>query len=96
MVKLKVSSDWTLSLSLSPSLSLFVGVHSTVNSYVLDSMQTNGPYLLSKYEHKILVCWFSLMTYCFEYLDFADMLKGSFYANPILDTPTTDASLIQR
>ncbi|KAF5742946.1 hypothetical protein HS088_TW09G01008 [Tripterygium wilfordii] len=25
-----------------------------------------------------------------------DMLKGSFYANPILDTPTTDAHLIQR
>ncbi|XP_059634990.1 uncharacterized protein LOC132277223 isoform X2 [Cornus florida] len=25
-----------------------------------------------------------------------DMLKGSFYANPILDIPTTDASLIQR
>lgn len=25
-----------------------------------------------------------------------DTLKGSFYANPILDTPTTDASLIQR
>ncbi|XP_011648664.1 uncharacterized protein LOC101206989 isoform X1 [Cucumis sativus] len=25
-----------------------------------------------------------------------DLLKGSFYANPILDTPTTDASLIQR
>ncbi|KAM2193693.1 hypothetical protein ACFX1R_027951 [Malus domestica] len=23
-------------------------------------------------------------------------LKGSFYANPILDTPTTDESLIQR
>lgn len=26
----------------------------------------------------------------------ADLLKGSFYANPILDTPTTDKSLIQR
>ncbi|KAG4966746.1 hypothetical protein JHK87_032397 [Glycine soja] len=25
-----------------------------------------------------------------------DILKGSFYANPILDTPTTEASLIQR
>ncbi|KAF8407012.1 hypothetical protein HHK36_006134 [Tetracentron sinense] len=25
-----------------------------------------------------------------------DMLKGSFYANPIFDTPTTEASLIQR
>ncbi|KAL6221832.1 hypothetical protein ACLB2K_005225 [Fragaria x ananassa] len=25
-----------------------------------------------------------------------DMLKGSFYANPILDTPTTDEALIQR
>lgn len=25
-----------------------------------------------------------------------DLLKGSFYANPILDTPTTDKSLIQR
>ncbi|KAF4400055.1 hypothetical protein G4B88_021269 [Cannabis sativa] len=25
-----------------------------------------------------------------------DMLKGSFYANPILDTPTTDAYLIER
>ncbi|PON44427.1 Oxoglutarate/iron-dependent dioxygenase [Trema orientale] len=25
-----------------------------------------------------------------------DMLKGSFYANPILDRPTTDASLIER
>ncbi|XP_071716270.1 uncharacterized protein [Rutidosis leptorrhynchoides] len=25
-----------------------------------------------------------------------DLLKGSFYANPILDKPTTDASLIQR
>ncbi|PIA65219.1 hypothetical protein AQUCO_00100595v1 [Aquilegia coerulea] len=25
-----------------------------------------------------------------------DTLKGSFYANPILDTPTTDSSLIQR
>ncbi|XP_061353717.1 uncharacterized protein LOC133298440 [Gastrolobium bilobum] len=25
-----------------------------------------------------------------------DLLKGSFYANPILDTPTTEASLIQR
>ncbi|KAM2313376.1 hypothetical protein EV2_027057 [Malus domestica] len=25
-----------------------------------------------------------------------DMLKGSFYANPILDSPTTDESLIQR
>nr|XP_028953235.1 uncharacterized protein LOC114822620 [Malus domestica] len=27
---------------------------------------------------------------------FADTLKGSFYANPILDSPTTDKSLIQR
>ncbi|CAN6699487.1 unnamed protein product [Malus baccata var. baccata] len=27
---------------------------------------------------------------------FADTLKGSFYANPILDSPTTDESLIQR
>ncbi|XP_070662533.1 uncharacterized protein [Malus domestica] len=25
-----------------------------------------------------------------------DTLKGSFYANPILDSPTTDESLIQR
>ncbi|XP_074273870.1 uncharacterized protein LOC141597342 isoform X2 [Silene latifolia] len=25
-----------------------------------------------------------------------DMLKGSFYANPVLDTPTTDQNLIQR
>ncbi|XP_058111595.1 uncharacterized protein LOC131254899 isoform X2 [Magnolia sinica] len=25
-----------------------------------------------------------------------DMLKGSFYANPVLDTPTTEASLVQR
>ncbi|KAL5572707.1 hypothetical protein UlMin_022304 [Ulmus minor] len=25
-----------------------------------------------------------------------DMLKGSYYANPLLDTPTTEASLIQR
>lgn len=29
-------------------------------------------------------------------IKFADLLKGSFYANPILDTPTTDTSLIQR
>lgn len=34
-----------------------------------------------------------LFTLCF---DFADMLKGSFYANPILDRPTTDEALIQR
>lgn len=26
----------------------------------------------------------------------ADLLKGSFYANPILDIPTTEASLIER
>nr|GFC87603.1 putative 2-oxoglutarate (2OG) and Fe(II)-dependent oxygenase superfamily protein [Tanacetum cinerariifolium] len=25
-----------------------------------------------------------------------DLLKGSFYANPILDKPTTEASLIER
>ncbi|GMQ06669.1 hypothetical protein CsSME_00051161 [Camellia sinensis var. sinensis] len=25
-----------------------------------------------------------------------DILKGSFYANPIFDTPTTDESLVQR
>lgn len=38
----------------------------------------------------LLLLFFSL---CF---DFADMLKGSFYANPILDRPTTDEALIQR
>lgn len=35
-------------------------------------------------------CCFSLAFCC------ADMLKGSFYANPILDIPTTEAPLIQR
>ncbi|KAH9608578.1 hypothetical protein KSS87_008359 [Heliosperma pusillum] len=30
------------------------------------------------------------------YILFSYMLKGSFYANPVLDTPTTDQNLIQR
>lgn len=36
-----------------------------------------------------------IYTFLFPFC-FADTLKGSFYANPILDVPTTDEYLIQR
>lgn len=58
-------------------------------------ISTNCEENLLKFSDEHYFVSVEVLNICWYYL-FADTFKGSFYANPILDVPTTDVSLMQR